>query len=120
MAAAVAIFLLLAGRISLPLINPDEFTYGHLARSIADGDGLSWRGAHEPLRAALYVFAIAPAWLGASTTDAYALAKAEGVLLIAQSAWTITAFGPWHVQRYVLYVVPVLFLTAALASTGLL
>ena len=85
-AAAVAIFLLLAGRISLPLINPDEFTYGHLARSIADGDGLSWRGAHEPLRAALYVFAIAPAWLGASTTDAYALAKAEGVLLICMAA----------------------------------
>ena len=56
----MARYLVLAGRITVPLISPDEFTHGHLARSIADGDGLSWRGAHEPLRAALYVFAIAP------------------------------------------------------------
>ncbi len=85
-AVAVAVYLVLAGRIALPLISPDEFTYGHLARSVADGDGLSWRGAGEPLRSALYVFTIVPAWLGDSTTDAYALAKSEGVLLICLAA----------------------------------
>ncbi len=79
---AVVAYLLLVRRVPLPVIAPDEYTYGHLARSIADGEGLEWRGQGITLRAVLYLYAIAPAWLGASTTDAYALTKTEGTLLL--------------------------------------
>ena len=65
---------------ALPVVDPDEFTYGHLARSIADGDGFTWRGAHISLRAALYVFLIVPSFLVTSGADAYRLAQHEGLL----------------------------------------
>jgi hypothetical protein len=76
--ASVAIYVILGRRQAVPLTNPDEFLYGRLAQSLADGDGLTWRGATVPLRDVLYVYAIAPAWFSASLTDAYAVAKAIG------------------------------------------
>ncbi len=65
----------------IPSISPDEFSYGHLARSIADGEGLAWRGVSEPFRAALYMYAIAPAWLVSSTTTAFAISKILGAVM---------------------------------------
>lgn len=94
---AVVVYLLLARRIPLPLINPDEYTYGHLARSIADGDGMTWRGEDIALRSALYIYAIVPAWLGDSTTDAYRIAKAQGAFLLC-----LTALPVWIVARRLL------------------
>ena len=78
----VVVYLLLGSRQVIPSISPDEFTYGHLARSIADGDGLTWRGENVPLRSALYLYAIAPAWLVGSSASAYGVAKAEGAFLL--------------------------------------
>ena len=96
----VLVYGLLGHRNVIPSISPDEFTYGHLARSIADGDGLSWRGQGFPLRSPLYLYAIAPAWLGSSTTSAYALAKLIGAALCALvvvPVWLLArrAAGPW-------------------------
>ena len=56
--AAVLLYALLGRRQLIPLISPDEFTYGHLARSLADGHGFTWRGEDVPFRAALYIYAI--------------------------------------------------------------
>ena len=83
----------------VPILFPDEFHYGHIARSLADGDGATWNGAHEGLRALLYVFAVTPAWLVASGTDAYAVAKALSAVmccLVAVPVWLLgrTLTGP--------------------------
>ena len=64
------VYAVLGHHNDIPSISPDEFSYGHLARSIADGEGLAWRGIGEPFRAALYMYVIAPAWLVSSTTKA--------------------------------------------------
>ena len=78
--AAVS-YAFLGHRNAIPSISPDEFSYGHLARSVADGEGLAWRGLSEPIRAALYIYAITPAWLIGSTTSAFALAKVLGAAM---------------------------------------
>ena len=80
-AIAMALYALLGLGRPVPSVFPDEFLYGHLARSLADGDGFTWRGADQPLRAALYVYAIAPAWLVASGTGAFHLARLESAIL---------------------------------------
>jgi hypothetical protein len=76
------IFVLAALAMPMPTLVPDEPLYQHLARSLADGQGLTWRGEHVSLRSALYPYLISPAWLGASGTAAYAIAKVESVLLM--------------------------------------
>jgi hypothetical protein len=79
---AVLTYVLLGRGQPVPQVTPDEFTYGTLARSLADGDGLAIRGEPFELRAALYIYAIAPAWLAFdSLVDAYAAAKAIGAVL---------------------------------------
>ena len=80
---AVLLYGLLGHQQALPIVSPDEFTYGHLARSLADGDGFAWRGEHVQLRAALYVFVIAPAWLVDNTLTAYGLTKLIGAVLLS-------------------------------------
>lgn len=92
----------------LPFYSPDEFLYGHLARSVADGDGLTWRGQTVPLRSALYVYLIAPFWKAASTVDAYAASRLAGSLAISA-----VVFPTWLVARR--------YMTSgiALAATGL-
>ena len=61
--ASVLVYALLGHQQALPIVSPDEFTYGHVARSLADGDGFAWRGAGVSLHSALYIFVITPAWL---------------------------------------------------------
>ena len=81
--AAVLLYVLLGRGEVVPLVSPDEFTYGHLARSLADGHGFTWRGDPVHLRSALYVLAIAPTWLVHNTLTAYALTKALGAALLS-------------------------------------
>src|SRR4051795_1061008 len=61
--AATAIYVVLGLRAKVPLLVPDELEYKHLAESLAHGHGFDWRGDTFGLRAALYVYAIAPAWV---------------------------------------------------------
>ena len=82
-AFAVIVYVALGRSQPLPMIEPDEFIYGHLARSLTDGGGLNWRGDAITLRPVLYVLAIAPAWLSDSTTTAYAIAKSEGAFFVS-------------------------------------
>ena len=82
-ALAVVIYGLLGASQEIPLITPDEFTYGHLARSIAHGGDTTFRGEANDLRAALYIYAVAPAWLIGSATKAYSAAKIEGAFLLS-------------------------------------
>lgn len=98
--------LLLAGTIlyvalslaqPIPGVFPDEFIYQHLARSTAAGDGFAWRGADVPLRAALYVYVISPAWWLASGVDAYQIAK---VATAAMSC--LTSVAVWSLARRLL------------------
>src|SRR5436309_13807289 len=91
---AILVYALLGSRLPMPGTFPDEFLYGHLARSLADGDGFSWRGADQSLRAALYVYAVAPAWLISSGVGAYQVAKFESAIFCC-----LTALPVWFLAR---------------------
>ena len=80
---SVLVYVLLGRQQALPIVTPDEFTYGHLARSLADGDGFTWRGQSVSLHSALYIFVIAPTWLFRNTLTAYALSKVLGALMLS-------------------------------------
>ena len=110
--AAVVLYALLGSRQALPIVSPDEFTYGHVARSLADGDGMTWRGEPVGLRAALYVFVITPAWLAGDTLTAYDLTKLLGALLLCA-----TAVPVWLLARTLMRPATAL-LVAALALAG--
>jgi hypothetical protein len=80
---AAALYLVLALRSPLPVLFPDEFRYSHLARGLADGTGMDWRGEQLSQSAALYVYFITPAWgLFSSSVDAYHASKVLGTLAL--------------------------------------
>lgn len=112
-AVAVLTYVLLGRGQPIPQVVPDEFTYSALARSVAEGQGLTWRGGDESLTAALWVYLIAPAWkLTGSQTDAYALAK-----VIASAIACLVVFPTWLIARR--FMTPALALMpATLAVTG--
>ena len=91
---AVIAYAVLGHRMPVPMVSPDEYTYGQLSQSIAHGDGLSWRGASEPFRSALYLVAIAPAWLGGSTVSGYAIAKVLSAAMVCS-----VIFPAWLLAR---------------------
>ena len=93
-ALGVVVISLLALREKTPSNFPDEYTYGHLARTLAGGDGFDWNGAPTDLSAALYVYFIAPAWLIASGPDAYAIARVESILALCS-----VVFPVWLLAR---------------------
>ena len=90
---AVVLYAVLGQQQALPLVSPDEFTYGHLARSIADGQGFDWRGENVPLHSALYVFLITPAWLVDNTITAYGLTKLLGAVMLCTVMWPVWLLG---------------------------
>lgn len=96
-ALAAAVYALLGSLQAVPVIAPDEFVYGHLARSLADGDGLSFYGADQSLPMRLYVYLIAPGWILASGESAYTLAKIIGTL----AACTVV-FPVWVLARRIM------------------
>lgn len=109
---SVAVYLVLALRSPLPLLFPDEFRYLHLARSLADGEGFTWRGADISQPAALYVYFITPAWaLLSSASDAYAATKVLGTLALCTQVVPV-----WLVGRELLG--PRLGLLAAALTVG--
>ena len=77
---AATAYVLLGTQHEIPLIFPDELTYGHLARSMAAGDGLSWYGVDQSWPMALYIYLLVPSWLLASGESAYELAKITSAL----------------------------------------
>ncbi|HEU4975705.1 MAG TPA: hypothetical protein VFT50_11490 [Baekduia sp.] len=84
--AAVA-HAVLALRAPVPILSPDEFRYGHLARSLADGEGFDWRGVHIDQVEALYIYLLAPIWKAFhDTVDAYHASKLLNTLLICAQA----------------------------------
>ncbi len=112
-AVAVGIYVALGSRQALPQVAPDEYTYSALARSLADGHGLTWHGGSAGIRAALYIYAIAPAWLLThSQTEAYAIAKAISAALACA-----VVFPTWWLARR--YLPPlVALIPAALVVAG--
>lgn len=80
--------------IAVPIIAPDEYAYGHLARSIADGDGLTWGGGPFEVRSALYMYLTAPLWKVGSQEEAFELTKLFGAV-----ASTAVVFPTWLVAR---------------------
>ncbi len=93
----LAAYLILAHKQALPVVSQDEYNYGRVARSIADGDGMTLMGGAYRLRSSLYLHMIAPAWLGASTTTAYGIAKAIGAVLLC-----LTMVPTWLLGRELL------------------
>ncbi|MCW3004667.1 MAG: hypothetical protein JWQ20_3965 [Conexibacter sp.] len=103
---------MLAWEQPLPVYFPDEALYAHLARSLADGEGFSWRGDPAPLRSALYVYLISPAWMVSSGSGAYQIAKIETALLS-----TLVAVPVWLLARELL-ARPLAILAVALSLAG--
>ncbi len=112
---AVLIYILLGRGQALPQVAPDEYQYSALARSVADGNGLTYNGGpiSGGLRAALYIYAIAPAWIVTdSLTQSYAIAKAMGAFMICA-----VVFPTWLLARR--YMPPLVALVpAALMLAG--
>jgi len=109
---AVVVYAVLGHRMPVPMVSPDEYTYGHIAQSLAHGDGISWRGNPVALRSVLYMVAIAPSWIVGSTVSGYAIAKILGAALICS-----VVFPSWLLARRL--VGPGLaLLTAALVVAG--
>lgn len=92
---AVLVYIVLGSRQPLPQVSPDEYQYSALARSFADGHGLMYNGGSIGVRAALYIYAISPAWLVTdSLTHAYAFAKGISAFMICA-----VAFPTWLLAR---------------------
>ncbi len=79
-----------------PAVFTDELMFSELARSLAEGNGLTVRGRDFPFPAVVPVLFQAPAWLlgGAS---AYALAKTLNAVLMC-----LAVFPAWGLARLVL------------------
>jgi hypothetical protein len=93
-AAAAALYAVLALRSPLPVLFPDELRYAHLARSLADGQGFTWRGDHVGQSAALYVYVLAPLWgLLHGTVDAYRASKVLGTLALCAQVFPVWLAG---------------------------
>ena len=112
---AVLIYILLGRGQALPQVAPDEHQYTALARSVADGNGLTYNGGpiSGGLRAALYIYAIAPAWIVTdSLTQSYAIAKAMSAFMVCA-----VVFPTWLLARR--YMPPLVALVpAALMVAG--
>ncbi|WP_324337976.1 hypothetical protein [Baekduia sp.] len=107
-----AAYIALALAQPVPIFQPDESFYQHLARSLAGGDGLTWRGGDVSLRSALYVYLITPCWWLASGVGAYQLAKVETVAFAC-----LVSVPIWLLARELLGR-PLALLTVALALAG--
>lgn len=91
---ATVLYALLARRVPLPLLFPDEGVYGLLAQSVAAGDGLALRGIPVDLKSTLYVYLIAPAWKLSSGSDAFGLAQTISAALLC-----LTVVPVWLLAR---------------------
>jgi len=91
---ACAVYVVLALRVPLPVLFPDELRYSHLARSLADGDGFTWRGDHVGQSAALYIYVIAPLWaVFSSTVDAWHASKVLSTILMCTQVVPVWLLG---------------------------
>lgn len=79
---ATGVYVALGNLRDVPVLNPDEFFYGHLAQGLANGTGFDWRGEPVRLYALLYVLLIAPAWVVGSAVSAFTIAKAISAALL--------------------------------------
>ena len=92
LALALVAYAWLGTRSNLPHLFPDEFLYGGLAKSVANGDGLTYRDAPQGVLSILYVLSIVPAWLVAAGESAYTVAKLLNTLyavLVAVPVWLL-------------------------------
>lgn len=91
---AIAVYVALSRKQPIPLIQPDEYTYGGAAWSLAHGHGLEVLGEPANLKAALYVYLITPAWWLGSAVSAYTGAKAIGTAVLC-----LTILPVWWLAR---------------------
>lgn len=92
---AAVVFFLLAERHVTPRRHQDEFFYWGIAKSLAVGDGVSWRGASAGLRSFLYPLLIAPVFrLSGSVATQYSLVHAFNAL-----AATAVVLPTWLMAR---------------------
>jgi hypothetical protein len=75
----------LNGRVEGPWIMADELTYSDMAKSFADGEGLTVRGFPSYART-FYPVLISPAWFADSVETAFAAAKAINTVAMTLSA----------------------------------
>src|SRR5215213_7246571 len=91
---SAALYAVLGSRQQVPLTTPDEYLFGHLARSVAAGDGLSWYGGEYRHPAVLFIAFLAPNWMLSSGESAYQLAKVAGAI-----AACTAVFPLWRIAR---------------------
>ena len=121
-ALAIVVYAVLGSRLPIPATFPDEFLYGHLARGLATGEGFDWRGENQPMRAALYIYSITPAWLVSDGLGAYKIAKLESAIFCCFTALPVFLLARTLVTRRLALVAAVLTLAGSwmLAAGGVL
>lgn len=118
---APIVLLYVAAAIAMPVpVNyvPDEPYYVHLARTLAHGQGFAWRGEPVPLRSALYIYLIAPAWKVADVVTAYQIAKVASALLGLLVAVPVYAVASALLPRRLAIAAVVLTLAGTWMNTG--
>ena len=94
---SVIVYILLGRGQALPQVAPDEYQYSAVARSLADGNGMTYNCGPIAggLRAARYIYVSAPACaVTDSLTQSYAIAKAIGAILLCT-----VVFPTWLLAR---------------------
>ena len=121
-AAASLLYILLGSLQDVPLVSPDEFLYGELSRSVADGDGLALYGTAQKWPTALYIYVLAPAWLGDSLESGYGVAKAIGSVAACAVVFPVWLLARRYVAAWPALVAVVLTLagTWMVSTAGLL
>ena len=89
---AVVYAWLSAGRLG-PIVDNDEYRWGNLAQSLANGDGYTWRGAGSGVRT-IYPYLVAPAWVFSDGNAAYGIAKDINAVLLSATVWPV-----WRAAR---------------------
>jgi hypothetical protein len=118
---ALVVYIALALAMPIPGFFPDEFLYEHLASSVAAGHGFSWRGGDQPLRSALYVYFLVPAWLASSGIDAWHIAKVMGAIASCLTIVPVWLFARTILPPRLAIVAPVLCLAGTwMVSAGFL
>jgi hypothetical protein len=93
-----------------------------LARGLANGEGFDWRGQDQPMRAALYVYSVTPAWLLADGVSAYTIAKLESAIFCCLTALPVFLLARTLLTRRLAFAAVALTLagTWMLAAGGVL
>ncbi len=117
--AAAVVRGVVSSKVAAPQILCDEFIYAGIARSVAEGDGLAFRGVGLDF-SYVYPALIAPAWAAEPMETTFDLVKAINVVVMTLAAIPVYLWARRLVSPlWALVAVVLVLLLPAFAFTGL-